>query len=102
MKTCSECKGKMVEKSDKTPEGVEYKFFKCSKCGEEILDMKQLHNVAKRYRTMKKYHAKLSKWGLSLGVRIPKELVSKYSLSDEEEVSIIPEKKGILIIPAKA
>ncbi len=101
MKTCSECKGKMIEKKDKTPEGVEYKFYKCSKCGEEILDMKQLHNVAKKYRTMKKYHAKLSKWGLSLGVRIPKELVTKYGLSDDEEVSIIPEKKGILIIPAK-
>ncbi len=100
MKKCSECKGKMVEKTGKTPEGFEYKFHKCSKCGEEIVDMKQLHNVADKYRLMKKYHAKISKWGLSLGIRIPKDLVDKYGFSDDEEVSIIPEKKGILIIPS--
>lgn len=101
MKTCSECKGKMIEKTGNTPEGVNYKFFRCSKCGEEILDMKQLHSIAERYRVMKKYHVKLSRWGLSLGIRIPKDLVNKYKLNNEDEVSIIPEKKGILIIPDK-
>ena len=43
MKTCSECKGKMKELRAKTPEGVGYKYFKCNKCKEEIVDMKQLH-----------------------------------------------------------
>ena len=98
MKKCSECNGEMVEKSNKTPEVVEYKYFKCNKCGEEIVDMKQLHNVAEKYRIMKRYRAKLSKWGLSLGVRIPRELVSKYRFNNKDEVSIIPEKEGILIV----
>jgi hypothetical protein len=100
MKTCSECKGKLKEMKAQTPEGVEYKYFKCGKCGEEILDMKQLHNVAEKYREMKRYNAKVSKWGMSLGVRIPKDLVEKYDFKDNEEVTMIPEKEGIRIIPA--
>ncbi|MEK6934332.1 MAG: AbrB/MazE/SpoVT family DNA-binding domain-containing protein [Nanoarchaeota archaeon] len=99
MKTCSECNGRMEAKTAKTPEGFSYKFFKCKECGEEIVNMEQLHDIAEKYRVMKKYHAKLSKWGLSLGLRIPKELANKYGLSDNKEVSIIPEKRGILIIP---
>jgi uncharacterized protein with PIN domain len=50
MKKCSECKGKMKELKAKTPEGVEYKYYKCSKCGSEIVDMKQLHEVAEKYK----------------------------------------------------
>ncbi|MAG19808.1 hypothetical protein CL618_00030 [archaeon] len=97
MKNCSECKGKMIEKVGKTPEGVNYNFYRCNNCGEEIVNMKQLHNVAEKYRIMRKYNVKLSKWGLSLGIRIPKELIDKYEFKDE--VSIIPEKKGILVVP---
>ena len=98
MKTCSECKGTMKELTAKTPEGFEYSYFKCSKCGEEIVDMKQLHDVAQKYREMKRFHAKVSKWGMSLGVRIPKELAMRYHLEDEMEVTIIPEEDGMRII----
>ena len=100
MKTCSECQGKMIEESAKTPEGISYKYFKCNNCGEEIVNMEQLHNVANKYRFMKKYHVKLSKWGLSLGLRIPKELAKKYNFKEEKEVTIIPEDKCIKIIPS--
>ena len=100
MKKCSECNEEMIELEDKTPEGVNYHYFKCKKCGEEIVNMRQLHDVAQVYREMKKFRAKISKWGMSLGVRIPKELVEKYHLRDEEEVTIIPEEKGMKIIPA--
>jgi DNA-directed RNA polymerase subunit RPC12/RpoP len=100
MKKCSECVGKMMELTGKTPEGVKYNYFRCTKCGEEILDMKQLHEVAEVYREMKKFNAKLTKWGMSLGVRIPKELVKRYNFKDDEEVTIIPEETGIKIIPA--
>lgn len=99
MKKCTECNSKLKELTAKTPEGIEYKYFKCEDCGEEILNMKQLHNVAEKYRTMKRYHAKVSKWGQSLGLRIPKELVKKYNFRDEKEVTLIPEDKGIRIIP---
>lgn len=100
MKKCSECQEKMTELVSHTPEGIEYKYFKCNKCGEEILDMKQLHNVAEKYREMKRYRAKLTRWGKSLGLRIPKELAKRYKMGDNEEVSLIPEKEGIKVIPA--
>lgn len=99
MKKCTECNGTMNELIDETPEGIEYKYFKCTKCGEEILNMQQLHNVANKYRTIKNYHVKLSKWGLSLGIRIPKQVVKKYRLRNNEEVIIIPEEQGIKILP---
>ena len=97
MKKC-ECGEKMKELTGKTPDGIEYNYLRCDKCNEEIVDMKQLHNVAEKYRTLKRYHVKLSKWGLSLGVRIPKELVDKYKLRDDGEVTIIPEKDGMKIV----
>ena len=98
MKKCNECKSAMQEMKAKTPEGIEYNYYKCLKCGEEIVDMKQLHEVADKYRALKKYPVKLSKWGLSLGLRIPKDLVKKYNLRDDKEVSVVPEKNGIRIV----
>jgi len=98
MKKCSECGQAMKELTTKTPENVTYSYYKCERCNEEIVDMSQLHEVAEQYRTLRKYQVKLSKWGLSLGLRIPKELVEKYHLKDEDEVAIIPEKKGIRIM----
>lgn len=99
MKKCSECGKTMKELVDKTPEGIEYKYFKCVKCGEEVLNMEQLHNVANKYRVMKNYHVKLSKWGFSLGIRIPKEVVNKYKFKDNGEVIIIPDEHGIKVVP---
>ena len=78
---------------------VEYSYFKCGHCGEEIVDMNQLHSVAQKYREMKRFNAKISKWEMSLGMRIPKELVKKYNLKEDEEVTILPEKEGMKIIP---
>jgi len=31
---CIKCSGKMTEKKDATPEGVEYRYYQCNKCGE--------------------------------------------------------------------
>ena len=98
MRKCTECGSLMQELQAKTPEGIEYNYYKCKKDGEEIVDMKQLHEVPEHYRALKKYNVKLSKWGLSLGLRIPKELVDRYGLKNEKAVSIIPEKTGLRII----
>ncbi len=62
--------------------------------------MAQLHEVAEKYRTIKKYQVKLSKWGLNLGLRLPKALAEKYQLTNKSEVILIPEKDGLKIIPA--
>lgn len=88
----------MEEKEAFTPEGIKYKYFTCPKCGEEVVDMKQLHEVAEKYRTMKLYHAKVTRWGQSLGFRIPKALVTKYHFKANDEVALIPEKNSIKII----
>ncbi len=97
-RTCVRCKGKMIEKKDKTPEGFTYKYFSCKNCKDEILTMKQLHEVAEKYREMKKYRAKVSKWGTSLALRIPKELAKKYGLKKNKEVTLVPDKKAIRIV----
>ena len=100
MKKCSECGSEMRELQGKTPEGVNYHYYKCANCGEEIVTVTQLHAVAEKYRAIKTYSAKLSQWGLSLGLRIPKELVRKYNLRRQKEVLLIPEKEGIRVVQA--
>lgn len=98
---CSKCGGKSVERNGTMPDGVEYKYMGCTKCGEEIVTMGQLHEMAEKYRAMKKYTVKLSKWGESRALRIPKELAESYGLEKVSEVSLIPEKKAIRIVAAK-
>lgn len=101
MKKCCECGKQMEEKEGDTPEGISYKYYKCTKCGEEIVDMKQLHDVAERYRAIKLYHAKVTQWGQSLGFRIPKALVLKYHFKANDEIALIPEKNSIKLIPSE-
>jgi len=98
MKKCTDCNGTMDELKAKTPEGIEYQYYKCAKCGEEIVDLSQLHKVAEKYRKIKTYSAKISKWGMSLGFRFPKELTQKYKLRSDTKVKIIPEEEGMKIM----
>ncbi|HII15562.1 MAG TPA: hypothetical protein HA362_04585 [Nanoarchaeota archaeon] len=99
MKKCNECGKEMEELAAKTPEGVEYRYFKCKSCGDEVVSMKQLHSVAETYRDMEKYKVKLNKWGLSLGLRIPRELVRKYQLKNKKNITLIDEGKSIIVSP---
>ena len=98
MRTCSSCKGQIEALNGKTPEGVSYEYYRCQKCGQEILDMQQLHKVAANYRTIRNYHTKISQWGMSLGIRIPKELVEKYGLKKEKELTLVAEEDGIRLV----
>ncbi|MDO8643224.1 MAG: AbrB/MazE/SpoVT family DNA-binding domain-containing protein [Candidatus Woesearchaeota archaeon] len=100
MKKCHDCGGIMKERRTFTPDNIPYRYFHCARCGEGIVNMEQLHEVATIYRTLKKYHVKISKWGMSLGVRIPKELAEKYKLKNNEELILIPDKDGIKMVPA--
>ncbi len=88
----------MVEKRGKTLESVDYSYFSCTRCGEEILTMDQLEEVAKKYTEMKKFRVKISKWGESLAMRFPKELAKKYGLKKNGSVTLIPEKNSIKIV----
>ncbi|MFH1770682.1 MAG: hypothetical protein ABH828_03935 [archaeon] len=97
MKKCKDCGSKLVVKEKRTKEGLSYNYYSC-RCGNDFLDMKQLEEVADKFREMKKHRAKLSRWGKSLGVRIPKDLEREY-FRDKKEVDFIPEKDCIKIIP---
>lgn len=96
MKKCAECRTRLEPHRSKTKDGFPYEYWKCPKCGEEVLDMKQLEKLSTSYSSMKK--AKISKWGQSLGIRIPKEFARKYNLKNEKEVILIPEADGLKIV----
>ena len=99
MKKCY-CGGEMRIMKGKTPDGVKYRYHKCKNCGQEVVELKQLYDVAHKYRIMKKFHVRISEWGSSLGIRFPKALVGKYHLKKNREVIIIPEDNGVKIIPS--
>ncbi|MGV8171919.1 MAG: AbrB/MazE/SpoVT family DNA-binding domain-containing protein [Candidatus Woesearchaeota archaeon] len=98
MKKCSSCGKLTILKKANTKDGIPYEYYSCKYCGEEFLDMTQLGKVADKYGEYKRMKAKLSRWGVSLGVRIPKELVQKYNLKEKSEVTFIPEEGSIRII----
>jgi hypothetical protein len=95
---CTKCNILMEERTSILKDGTPYKHYYCIKCKDSFLDMKQLHEVAEIYRERKRNIAKLSKWGVSLGVRIPKELVQRYKLKEKNEVTFIPEEGSIRMI----
>ena len=98
-KKCVSCSNPLSEMNGKTADGIEYKYLKCGACGEEVVDSSQLHEVANKIIAMKTYKAKITQWGQSLGLRIPKELVLTHGLSSDVEVSIVPDDNGFKIIP---
>jgi hypothetical protein len=98
---CWECGGKRVEFTDRDFDGVVYRYWKCVKCGDAVLDMDQLQEAAEQYRKLKAKHAKVSKWGTALAVRIPKEIVVSQRIKPGEKVRIQEEKTGFRVIPEK-
>lgn len=82
-------------------DGIEFEAYKCSACGEEIMDMKQLKVLAGKYRKLR--HAKevtFAQWGNSIAVRIPSNIVEEYNLSVGKHGIMTKDKEGIRIIPA--
>jgi hypothetical protein len=98
-KKCWECGGSSEEKIGYTPEGLSYNYWKCKKCGDEILTMRQLHDIAKKER--KVIEATISKWGTAIAMRIPKSIVQTYNLVPGKKATIIPEKTGFKVISRK-
>ena len=82
-----------------TDQGLEYEFFRCSGCGEELVNTAQLQEVMSKTADIKTYNAKITQWGQSLGIRIPKELVVQHNIASNEEVKIIPDGRGFRIVP---
>ena len=100
-RACNDCDGSMKELKGSTSDGLDYVFFKCMGCGTEMASTDQLQKIAAQSRALKTYSAKITKWGQSLGIRIPKELVTMHNMSHNEEVTIVPEEGGFRILPSK-
>ena len=82
-------------------ECIEFEAFKCRSCGEEIMDMKQLRNLAQHYRKLRKAKEIIfAKWGNSLAVRIPSEIAEAYNITSGSQGILTKDKGGIRIIPA--
>jgi len=100
---CPTCnKGKMERIKDVIWEdGVEFEAFRCNLCGEEIMDMKQLQVLATKYRKLRKAkEIKFAKWGNSIAVRIPSDIISEYHIKAGKQGILTKDKDGIKIIPA--
>lgn len=89
-------------KRDTDPNGILYRYWRCEKCGEEVLDMEQLHESALMYKKLRKLPSvKVSKWGTALALRIPKEVVVSQRIKLGETVRIQKEKIGFRVIPER-
>ena len=98
---CPTCQGKMERIKDVIEkDGVGFDAFRCADCGEEIMDMKQLSALAQKYRKLRKAKdITFAKWGNSIAVRIPSEIVEEYSIKPGKHGLLTKEKEGIRIIP---
>ena len=99
---CPVCpKGKMEKKKGiMEQDGIEFEAYKCSSCGEEIMNMNQLKVLANKYRKLRNAKDKtFAKWGNSIAVRIPSDIVKEYSISAGKHGTLTKDKEGIKIIP---
>ncbi|MEW6295271.1 MAG: hypothetical protein AB1467_03160 [Candidatus Diapherotrites archaeon] len=80
-------------------DGIKFRTFKCPKCGEELMDMKQLNELAEKYRELKKAEkVKFSKWGNSIAVRIPKTLGKGLGIIPGKHALMLKEKDCLKIL----
>ena len=99
---CADCGHIMYEKTDIDINGVPYRYWSCSNCGREVLDMSQLHETALIYKKMRKSQAaKVSKWGSALAIRIPREIVVEQKIKAGEKFRFLKEKNGFKLILEK-
>ncbi len=98
---CPICKGKMEKVKDLIKEDkVEFEAFKCVSCGEEIMNMSQLKNLAQKYRKMRQAkEITFAKWGNSIAVRIPSDIAEEYNITSGKQGILTKDKQGIKIIP---
>jgi hypothetical protein len=96
---CWNCKSVMEEITGMDPDGIAYNCWRCPKCGDEVLTMRQLHDISEKEK--KTMEAKISKWGTAVAIRIPKSIVQTYNLVPGKKATIIPEKTGFKVVSRK-
>ena len=99
---CSVCQKGSIKKIKDIIEqdGIGFEAYKCLNCGEEILTMKQLKALAGKYRKLRQAKdITFAKWGNSIAVRIPSDIVDEYNISAGKHGTMTKDKEGIKIIP---
>ncbi len=99
---CPICnKGEMKKSRDIIKQdGVEFEALQCSNCGEELMTMQQLKVLTHSYRKLRKSkEITFAKWGNSIAVRIPNEIVQELKITEGKHGLLTKDKKGIKIIP---
>ncbi len=98
---CHKCKREMREIIGKMPkEKVIYKAFQCPNCGEEVLTMDQMKSLAKQYKSLREAKkTSFAKWGNSIAIRIPEELVKELKIKPGKKAQISREKESLKIVP---
>lgn len=79
--------------------GLDYEYFRCANCGDEVLTMRQLHELAEQERVSKA--VRIAKWGSALAMRIPKQIAQTYHIRAGAQAVILPEKGGFKVVPQK-
>jgi hypothetical protein len=99
---CPICNGEMKKiKEGIKQDSIGLEAFKCESCGEEIMDIKQLKNLAQKYRKFRlAKEVTFAKWGNSIAVRIPNDIVNTYKITSGSSGILTKDKEGIKIIPA--
>ncbi len=78
---------------------VAFDAYKCGKCGEELMDMKQLRKLAAKYHQLRKAkEITFVKWGNSLAMRIPQEFVQEMGIKEGSHALLRKGKEGLEII----
>lgn len=91
----------MEQKDDMIKQdGVSFEIFHCKACGEEIMTMKQLKELATKYRELRKAKdVTFAKWGNSIAMRIPSDIAEEYDIIPGKHGTLTKGKEGFKVIP---
>jgi len=79
-------------------DNIDFEALKCSNCGEEIVTMHQLKELAGKFRELRKAkEVTFAKWGNSIAVRIPQDIVQELDISEGTKGFLMKSKKGFKI-----
>lgn len=81
-------------------DNMEFEAWKCTSCGEELVNMEQLKALATKYRKLRQAReVTFAKWGNSLAVRIPTEIVEELKIKPGKHALLNTEDEAIKITP---
>lgn len=99
---CPLCTGLMQRIEDQIePDKVGFTAYKCTKCGEELVNMEQLKELAHKYRALRQAkEITFARWGNSLAVRIPQNFAEELAIKEGGHGLLKRSREGLEIIAA--